>query len=68
MAEKTQSKRLLFFSKSVSGYYEFHLYTYTVEEIIGAAGFIPFVDIGDAYLPNNLCSFFRHIVDMGIKV
>ena len=48
---------------------------YTVEEIIDAAGFIPYriipnnqtIDHADAYLPNNLCSFLRHVVDMGVK-
>jgi len=48
---------------------------YTVEEIIDASGFVPFrlipqrpsLDIADAYLPNNLCSYLRHVVDMIIK-
>ncbi len=48
---------------------------YTVEEIIDAAGMVPVriipqnpdVDIADAYLPNNLCSYLRHAVDMALK-
>jgi benzoyl-CoA reductase/2-hydroxyglutaryl-CoA dehydratase subunit BcrC/BadD/HgdB len=48
---------------------------YTVEELIDAAGMVPVrlipqtpdVDIADAYLPNNLCSYLRHAVDMALK-
>jgi benzoyl-CoA reductase/2-hydroxyglutaryl-CoA dehydratase subunit BcrC/BadD/HgdB len=48
---------------------------YTPEELIDAAGFVPTrvipenpaVDIVDAYLPNNFCTFLRSTVDMGLK-
>jgi benzoyl-CoA reductase subunit C len=47
---------------------------YTVEEIIDAAGFVPFriipeqssFDRADAYLPTNICSFLRQVVEMGV--
>jgi benzoyl-CoA reductase subunit C len=47
---------------------------YTVEEIIDAAGFVPFriipeqssLDRADAYLPSNICSFLRQVVEMGV--
>ena len=48
---------------------------YTVEELIDASDMVPVrlipqnpdVDIADAYLPNNLCSYLRHAVDMALK-
>jgi benzoyl-CoA reductase/2-hydroxyglutaryl-CoA dehydratase subunit BcrC/BadD/HgdB len=48
---------------------------YTVEELIDAAGLVPVriiprspeADIADAYLPSNLCSYLRHMVDMAMK-
>jgi benzoyl-CoA reductase subunit C len=48
---------------------------YTVEELIEAAGFVPYriipespdLDLGDAYLPNNVCSYLRHLVDLAAK-
>jgi len=48
---------------------------YTVEELIDAAGFIPYriipkspdLDLVDAYLPNNICSYLRHLVDLAAK-
>jgi len=44
---------------------------YTVEEIIDASGMVPFrlvpkndtIEIADAYLPSNLCSYLRHILE-----
>ncbi len=46
---------------------------YTVEELIDASGFTPVrlipqeptMRYADAYLPGTLCSYLRHIVDMG---
>jgi benzoyl-CoA reductase/2-hydroxyglutaryl-CoA dehydratase subunit BcrC/BadD/HgdB len=48
---------------------------YTVEELIDAAGFVPYriipespqLDLVDAYLPNNVCSYLRHLVDLAAK-
>jgi benzoyl-CoA reductase/2-hydroxyglutaryl-CoA dehydratase subunit BcrC/BadD/HgdB len=48
---------------------------YTVEELIDAAGFVPYriipespdMDLVDAYLPNNVCSYLRHLVDLAAK-
>jgi len=47
---------------------------YTVEELIDAAGFTPVrlipqvqtMRYADAYFPNTICSYLRHIVDMGV--
>ena len=52
-----------------------YLCPYVVEELIDASGMVPVrvipqnpdVDIADAYLPNNLCSYLRHAVDMALK-
>jgi benzoyl-CoA reductase/2-hydroxyglutaryl-CoA dehydratase subunit BcrC/BadD/HgdB len=48
---------------------------YTVEELIDAGGMVPVriipetpeVDFADAYLPSNLCSYLRYMVDMAMK-
>jgi benzoyl-CoA reductase/2-hydroxyglutaryl-CoA dehydratase subunit BcrC/BadD/HgdB len=48
---------------------------YTVEELIDAAGFQPVrliprkteIRRADAYMPNNICSYLRHILDAGLS-